>query len=229
MNRRIVSWILKCYPAGWRSEYGAEMEDLLAREPLTVSRIWNVLWGALRERARQPGIRFIIHLTLGWTGLFVVSVLCSPLLWRLIAAPVLQALRDQKVDPPNLVATLPWESVLIIWLGIPLLGTLFAIYPASLLLACRRFAVSRPMKAAAACSAMLYAAGFAAGLFAWHFGSFERLLGVLQSSQDIQAVSVSQCFGLLTSSTLGTAVALQVPLLLLHSWRSRVRSTLSSA
>jgi hypothetical protein len=37
MNRRIIGWLLKCYPAAWESEYGGELEDLLNRRPLSAS------------------------------------------------------------------------------------------------------------------------------------------------------------------------------------------------
>lgn len=219
MNHRILAWMLRCYPSSWRSEYGAEMEDLLRREPLSPSSICNVLWGALREQVRQPTARFAISSVLVGAGLFVFSVLCSHLLWRLVAAPVAQVLRDQKIDPPILIATSPWEQALVIWLGIPLLFTLFAAYPFALMFACRAFATWRPLKPIAVCSTMLYTAGFAGGLAAWQFGSFGILSRLLQA-QNTPVVSVSQCFGLLAASTLGVAVALQMPLVVMHSWHS---------
>jgi Sec-independent protein secretion pathway component TatC len=220
MNHRILAWLLKCYPSGWRSEYGAEMEDLLRREALSLSTICNVLCGALRERVRQPTTRFVILSVVVSAVLFALSVFCSQMLWRLVAAPVAQVLRDQRIDPPVLVATSPWEQALVIWLGIPLLFTLFAAYPFSLVFAYRAFVARRPLKPIAVCSAMLYTAGFAGGFAAWQFGSFGMLLRLLREAQNTSAVSVSQCFGLLAASTLGVAVTLQMPLVLLHPWDS---------
>jgi Sec-independent protein secretion pathway component TatC len=228
MNHRILAWLLRCYPSGWRSEYGAEMEDLLRGEPLSLSRICNVLWSALRERVRQPTARFAISSLLIGTGIFVLSVLCSHFLWRLVAAPVAQVLRDQRIDPPILVATSPWEQVLVIWLGIPLLFTLFAAYPFSLMFACRAFATWRPLKPIAACSAMLYIGAVAGGLAAWQFGSFGILLRLLREARNAPVVSVSQCFGLLAASTLGVAVILQMPLVVMHSWRSNTERSSAS-
>lgn len=221
MKHRLVSWLLKCYPRGWRSEYGGEMEDLLRREPLTISTACNVLSGALRERVRQPRARFVIGSMLASGGLFTLAVLCSPLLWRVVAGPVTRVLIDQKLTPPMLVATPSWEQPSVVCLGIPLLVTLFAAYPVSVALACRKSVLSRRVKTTAKCSAALYAAGFVAGFAAWHCGSFRWLLQLGLQSQNVQAVSMTECFGLLAASTLGTAVILQVPLLLLHSWHAK--------
>lgn len=224
MNNRIVSWLLKCYPSGWRSEYGAEMEDLLVRDRLTFRTICDVLGAAIRERARQARDRFSVSFVLVFVAFFMLAVFCSPLVWRLLAAPVVEALRDQRIYPPMLLATLPWEQPIVIWLGIPLLLALFAAYPVSLALACRAFIASQPAKATAAGSAMLYTAGFAAGLVAWQCGSFGLLMRLLHQSEGMRAVSVGECFGLLSASTLGTAALLQVPVVLLHWWRSRAES-----
>lgn len=221
MNNRIVSWLLKCYPSGWRSEYGSEMEDLLARERVTFRRVCDVLGAAIRERARQAQDRFIVSFVLVFVSFFMLAIFCSSLVWRLLAAPVVEVLRGQRIYPPMLLATLPWEQPIVIWLGIPLLLTLFAAYPVSLALACRRFITSQPAKATAARSAMLYTAGFTSGLVAWQCGSFGLLMRLLQHSEGMRAVSVVECFGLLSASTLGIAVLLQVPVVLLHWRRSR--------
>jgi hypothetical protein len=63
---------------------------------------------------------------------FMSAVFCSSLLWRLVAAPVAEVLKNQNALPPMLLATLPWEQALVIWFGIPLLFTLFVVYPVSL-------------------------------------------------------------------------------------------------
>jgi Sec-independent protein secretion pathway component TatC len=196
------------------------MEDLLRQEPLSISSICNVVGGALRERVRQPTARFIISSVLVGAVLFVLSVFCHDPLWRLVAAPVAQVLRDQRINPPILIATAPWEQALVIWLGIPLLFTLFAAYPFSLVFACRAFVTWRPPQPMVVCSALLYTAGFTGGFVAWQLGSFGTLLRLLREAQNTPAVSVSQCFGLLAVSTLGVAVVVQTPLLLLRSWHS---------
>jgi hypothetical protein len=198
------------------------MNDLLRREALSLSSIFNVLFGALRERVRQPVARFAISSALVGAGLFLLSVLCSRQLWRLVAAPVAQVLRDQSIHPPILVSTYPWEQALVTWLGIPLVFTLFAAYPFSLLFACRAFNW-QPLKPIAVCSATLYTAGFAGGFAAWQFGSFGLLFRLLRQIQDTSVISVSQCFGLLAASTLGVAVTLQMLLVVLYSRRSNGR------
>lgn len=180
----------------------------------------DVLGGALRERVRQPQARFVAYSGLIFVAFFTPAVFCSSLLWRLAAAPVAESLRNQNIHPPNLLVTWPWEQALVIWLGIPLLLTLFAFYPALLALACRGVLTSRADKATAARSATLYATGFTAGLVAWQCGSFGWLTELLQESHNMRSVSVSECFGLLAASTLGTAIILQLPLAL-HWWHSR--------
>ena len=48
----IVSVLLRLYPAAWRSEYGAELTDVLLARPLGLRVIANVLWNGCRQRAR---------------------------------------------------------------------------------------------------------------------------------------------------------------------------------
>jgi hypothetical protein len=155
-----------------------------------------------------------------WAGLFTFGVLYSDVLWKLLAGPVVQALRDQRIEPPVLLATSPWQQAFVIWLGIPFLFAAFGGYPVSVLVASRS-SISPALKAIAVSSAMLYTAGFAAGFLAWQFGSFRWVLPFLLQSQHAEAVSITQCFGFLAASTLGTALASQVPLVLLHSRHSR--------
>lgn len=220
MKNRIVSLLLKCYPRGWRSEYGAEMEDLLSLERFNIPRMYDVLVGALRERVRHPEACFTACSGLIFVACFTAAILCSPVLWRLAAAPVAEVLRNQNIHPPLLVASLPWEQALVIWLGIPLLFTLLAVYPVALALVCRGVVSSRAGKATAARSATLYATGFTAGLVAWHCGSFGWLTPLLQRFGNTQPLSVGECFGLLAVSTLGTAILLQLPLVF-QRWHSR--------
>lgn len=50
----IIAMLVRCYPAFWRREYGPELEDLLARRPLTVGTVLNVVWHGLVARGRYP-------------------------------------------------------------------------------------------------------------------------------------------------------------------------------
>lgn len=51
---RLIALLIRAYPAAWRREYGAELGDLLARCPLTITIAANVVWNGLRLRARPP-------------------------------------------------------------------------------------------------------------------------------------------------------------------------------
>jgi hypothetical protein len=48
----IVTALLRLYPAAWRSEYGPELADVLLARQLGPLAIGDVLWNALRQRAR---------------------------------------------------------------------------------------------------------------------------------------------------------------------------------
>jgi hypothetical protein len=49
---RLVAALMRIYPAAWRSEYGAELTDMLLACPLDAGTIADVLWNGFRQRAR---------------------------------------------------------------------------------------------------------------------------------------------------------------------------------
>jgi hypothetical protein len=51
-KHRIVAALLRLYPASWRREYGAELEDLLLTRPLTAAVAADVVSNGLRQRLR---------------------------------------------------------------------------------------------------------------------------------------------------------------------------------
>lgn len=69
----IVTALLRLYPAPWRSEYGPELTDILRAGPLGPRVIADVLWSALRQRARAAEPSTILGLAsmLGIVGLFL--------------------------------------------------------------------------------------------------------------------------------------------------------------
>ncbi len=48
--------LLRLYPGAWRARYGAELEDLIEQDPLTLRRALDVARGAGRERLRTAGL-----------------------------------------------------------------------------------------------------------------------------------------------------------------------------
>ena len=50
--RHIAGLLVRCYPAAWRREYGAELNDILVSRRLTPRVIADVVWNGLRQRVR---------------------------------------------------------------------------------------------------------------------------------------------------------------------------------
>ena len=66
MNSRhwIIAALMRLYPASWRNEFGAELQDLLLARPLTFAIACNVLWSGLRQRGRATEPATIIGLAM---------------------------------------------------------------------------------------------------------------------------------------------------------------------
>ena len=71
MKRRLIAFLLRLYPARWRSEYGAEFASLLAARRLTAREVSNVAAHAAWQQLRlqQPwlllGVPFMIVSLIG--------------------------------------------------------------------------------------------------------------------------------------------------------------------
>jgi Sec-independent protein secretion pathway component TatC len=234
MSHRFVLWLLKCYPAGWRSEYGPELEDILRRQSFSIAVVCDVLAGALRERVRRPWIRFLLFSFPVCGFIFSTAMLFAGTLWRMMADPVTQVLRDQGVRPPLLVSLRPLEQLEVIYLGIPLFVTAFAAYPCLLCLAWRSLARwwDGPARSLfvwfALWSSTLGGLSFAGSLLAWQHGSLAWLLAIAPETRASGMLSIDHCFELLAASTLGVTAILQSPLLIALSWRARMRRTAKS-
>lgn len=60
IKERFTSALLRIYPARWRSEYGAELSDLLLTQPLSALVVADVVWNGARQRARSLELSTII-------------------------------------------------------------------------------------------------------------------------------------------------------------------------
>lgn len=62
----MIRLLLALHPRSWRAEYGEELRDLLAADPLTVAVILDVLHNAARQqgRARPIAVRLVAALAL---------------------------------------------------------------------------------------------------------------------------------------------------------------------
>jgi hypothetical protein len=65
MKQFLVALLIRLYPARWRSEYGAELSDLLLARRLTAREILNVLGNAVWQQGRtgEPWILIGVPLT----------------------------------------------------------------------------------------------------------------------------------------------------------------------
>ena len=83
MNSRhwIIAALMRLYPASWRNEFGAELQDLLLARPLTFAIACNVLWSGLRQRGRATEPATII-------GLGMMAVVAAAFIFS--SEPVLQ-------------------------------------------------------------------------------------------------------------------------------------------
>ena len=225
MKGSVIRTLLRLYPAKWRNEYGAELQDLLHREPLRLTVVLNVASSALRQQLRfsnhPAGLAGTLALmTAGVGTVFFFSMMLSAPLWTLITLPMTEALRQSGL-PPRLIQNKPFESFAIIWLELPLLVTAFVAYPLILCLARVKLAstwTSQRKNWATAfvlCSGGLFFLSGVAGFLAWQngvvltLGGFEPLVGLTSTT------SVSACFARFARSTLEFGILLQAPILAL--------------
>ncbi len=110
---RIVTALVRLYPAAWRREYGAELVDLLVVGRLNARIIGDVLWNGLRQRVRMTEPATLL-------GLAAMLVVLAGLVWN-IADPPLSGhglpalLRDSsKTWPTVIVAPLASELYVVL-------------------------------------------------------------------------------------------------------------------
>lgn len=70
MKRQLIETFLRLYPARWRAQYGAELEHVLSRRPLTPRAVFDVAAsGAWQQlRLQEPWIVIGVPLAI-WAGL----------------------------------------------------------------------------------------------------------------------------------------------------------------
>jgi len=231
MKRSVVQILLFSYPATWRNEYGAELEDLLLAEPLRIQVVFNVLWHALREQTRISIHRPALHRELplmrrAVIAIFVLGLIVSLPLWRQMTEPVVEALKLGG-HPPALIQNKPWEAFAVIWLGLPALVTVFVGYPLTVGLIRTMSRSGSNREATGRGSALLICSGglsllsaFGA-IVAWRNGLALTVQGFEPLIRIGSATTVSACFGTFTRSLLAFGIMLQVPVLALLLFRLR--------
>ena len=223
MKRSVIQRLLLLYPAKWRNEYGAELEDLLLAERLRFTVFLNVVSSALRQQVRisnHPAglIRSLTVMAGGVGAVLVFSTILSAPLWRLIVLPISEAF-TQSGQPPMLIQDKPWEGFAIIWFGLPLLVTAFVAYPFMLCLVRVKLASTwtpqgkRWATAFAICSGSLFFLSGISGLVAWQHGVVLTLRGFEPLMRLTSITTVSDCFGRFARSILELGILLQIPVL----------------
>jgi hypothetical protein len=112
-KQRIVTALLRLYPAAWRAEYGPELTDILLARPLSPSVIGDVLWSGLRHRAQavEPAtILGLASMSVVLTG-FVLTGGTYGRNWMAVLQPTSRTL------PPVTVTFLGTELYVLLLVG----------------------------------------------------------------------------------------------------------------
>jgi sec-independent protein translocase protein TatC len=162
----------------------------------------------------------ILHALAGVAVIFFASfIFCNPL-WNLIAEPAVSALKQLKVNPPNLVVISPMDTFNIIWMKLPLLCAIFLGSPwilyqvwkfisPGLYKKERRWAVPFIL-----CTAGLFIGGGAFAYFvAFRYG-LVFLLGLGLSGHIQPMISVVEYFDLFVNVMLGIGLVFEMPVII---------------
>ena len=162
----------------------------------------------------------IIKMVAGVLVAIVVSLTFCSQLWRLIAAPAVEALTALGIKPPTLKAITPMEQFNVIWVKLPFLCALFIASPwvlyqvwafisPGLYKRERRYAVPFIL-----CSAGLFIGGGAFAYFVAFRFALTFLLGIGVGNYVDPMVSISEYFDLFVNVTLGVALVFEMPILI---------------
>jgi sec-independent protein translocase protein TatC len=154
---------------------------------------------------------------------------CNPL-WRLIAAPAIEALTALGIKPPTLKAITPMEQFNVIWVKLPFLCALFIAAPwilyqvwafisPGLYKRERRYAAPFIL-----CSAGLFIGGGAFAYFVAFRFALTFLLGIGIGNSVDPMISISEYFDLFVNVTLGVALVFEMPILIFFLTLLRVVS-----
>jgi sec-independent protein translocase protein TatC len=162
----------------------------------------------------------IIKMVMGVLVAVVVSLTFCNQLWRLIAAPAIEALTTLGIKPPTLKAITPMEQFNVIWVKLPFLCALFIASPwilyqvwafisPGLYKRERRYAAPFIL-----CSAGLFIMGGAFAYFVAFRFALTFLLGIGVGNYVDPMVSISEYFDLFVNVTLGVALVFEMPILI---------------
>jgi len=162
----------------------------------------------------------IIKMVMGVLVAGVLSLTFVNQLWRLIAAPAIEALTSLGIKPPTLKAITPMEQFNVIWVKLPFLCALFIASPwvvyqiwafisPGLYKRERRYAAPFVL-----CSAGLFIAGGAFAYFVAFRFALTFLLGIGIGNGVDPMVSIDEYFDLFVNVTLGVGLVFEMPILI---------------
>ncbi len=156
--------------------------------------------------------------------------LIRQLLWEIVRAPAVEALRNLGVNPPRLVMITPMESFSIIWVKLPLLASLFIASPWILYqvwafispgLYKRERRMATPFILTTA--GLFISGGLFAYFLAFRYG-LQFLLGIGMSNDVQPVVTITEYFDLFVNVILGVALVFELPVLIFFLTLIRVAS-----
>ena len=178
--------------------------------------------GELRSR--------IIKCLYGFGVAFVLSMVFSNELWKIISDPAIEALKFLHVVPPRLVMTTPMEGFSIIWIKLPFLCAIFlsspwALYQVWAFISPGLYKKEKRLAAPFILStAGLFIGG---GLFAYFLAfryGLTFLLGVGMSNDVQPMVTITEYFDLFVNVTLGVGLVFELPVIIFMGTLLRVIS-----
>jgi hypothetical protein len=113
MKNRLVTVLLRVYPAPWRAEYGSELAELMRMRALSLRIIVDVLWNGVLQRILTAEASTLL-------GLAMMLVIFGGLVWN-IAAPLPSGLgwtslvEDSSITLPRVIVK-PFRSEFYAWL-----------------------------------------------------------------------------------------------------------------
>jgi sec-independent protein translocase protein TatC len=162
----------------------------------------------------------ILKMVLGLLVAGAISLTFVNQLWRLIAAPAVEALTRLGIKPPTLKAITPMEQFNVIWVKLPFLCALFIAAPwvvyqiwafisPGLYKRERRHAVPFVL-----CTAGLFILGGAFAYFVAFRFTLTFLLGIGAGNYVDPTVSINEYLDLFVNVTLGVALTFEMPILI---------------
>jgi sec-independent protein translocase protein TatC len=162
----------------------------------------------------------ILKMVLGLLISGAISLTFVNQLWRLIAAPAVEALTRLGIKPPTLKAITPMEQFNVIWVKLPFLCALFIAAPwvvyqiwafisPGLYKRERRYAVPFVL-----CTAGLFILGGAFAYFVAFRFALTFLLGIGAGNYVDPTVSIAEYFDLFVNVTLGVALTFEMPIVI---------------